>query len=54
MTQGQGLDKEHFEAVFQANIDKLKERYPDGYETKKSVVRLKRAIKIIIFYNDEV
>lgn len=41
MAQGQGLDKEYFEAIFQANIDKLKKKYPDGFETKKSVVRLK-------------
>lgn len=39
MAQGQELDKEHFEDIFQANIDKLKERYPDGFETKKTVVR---------------
>lgn len=29
------------EDIFQANIDKLKMRYPDGFETKKSLVRLK-------------
>ncbi len=29
------------EDIFQANIDKLKRRYPDGFETKKSLVRLK-------------
>lgn len=34
MAQGQELDKEHFEDIFQTNIDKLKERYPDGFETK--------------------
>ena len=44
MAQWQKLDKEHFEAIFQANSDKLKERYPDGFETKKSVVRLKKVI----------
>lgn len=46
MVQGQKLDKEHFEAIFQANSDKLK-KYPDGFE-KKSVVRLKR---VSINYN---
>ena len=29
------------EDIFKANIDKLKKRYPDGFETKKSLVRLK-------------
>lgn len=29
------------EDIFQANINKLKMRYPDGFETKKSLVRLK-------------
>ena len=29
------------EDILQANIDKLKMRYPDGFETKKSLVRLK-------------
>ena len=29
------------EDIFKANIDKLKMRYPDGFETKKSLVRLK-------------
>ncbi len=29
------------EDIFQANIDKLKKRYPDGFETKKSLIRLK-------------
>ena len=29
------------EDILQANIDKLKKRYPDGFETKKSLVRLK-------------
>ena len=28
------------EDVLRANIDKLKKRYPDGFETKRSVVRL--------------
>ena len=28
------------EEVLQANIDKLKKRYPDGFETEKSLVRL--------------
>lgn len=28
------------EEVFQANIDKLKKRYPDGFETQKSLDRL--------------
>lgn len=28
------------EDVFQANIEKLKKRYPDGFDTKKSLVRL--------------
>ena len=29
------------EEIFQANLDKLKKRYPDGFETEKSLVRLK-------------
>ena len=29
------------EEVFQANIDKLKKRYPDGFDIQKSLVRLK-------------
>ena len=29
------------EQVFQANIDKLKKRYPEGFEARKSIVRLK-------------
>ena len=29
------------EDIFQANIDKLKKRYPDGFETKKSLACLK-------------
>lgn len=29
------------EAIFQANIDKLKKRYPDGFTTDRSQVRLK-------------
>ncbi len=28
------------EQVFQANIDKLKKRYPEGFETKRSLARL--------------
>ena len=28
------------ESVFQANLDKLKKRYPDGFDTKKSLTRL--------------
>ena len=32
MAQGQGLDKEYFEDIFQANSDKLKKKYPDGFE----------------------
>lgn len=28
------------EDVLQANIDKLKKRYPDGFETKRSQIRL--------------
>ena len=32
------------EDIFQANIDKLKMRYPDGFETKKSLLRLKEDI----------
>ena len=29
------------EQILQANIDKLKNRYPDGFEVKRSIVRLK-------------
>lgn len=29
------------EEICQANIDKLKKRYPEGFETKRSLVRLK-------------
>ena len=29
------------EEVFQANLDKLKKRYPDGFDAKKSMTRLK-------------
>ena len=29
------------EQILQANIDKLKKRYPDGFDTKRSIVRLK-------------
>ena len=29
------------EEVFHANIDKLKKRYPDGFDIQKSLVRLK-------------
>ena len=29
------------EDIFQANIDKLKKRYPDGFQTEKSLVRLR-------------
>ena len=29
------------EQILQANIDKLKKRYPDGFEVKRSIVRLK-------------
>lgn len=29
------------EEVFQANIDKLKKRYPEGFDAQKSLVRLK-------------
>ena len=28
------------EQIFQANIDKLKKRYPDGFEVERSLVRL--------------
>ena len=28
------------EQILQANIDKLKKRYPDGFEVKRSLVRL--------------
>ncbi|MDE7221344.1 MAG: hypothetical protein K2O45_17305 [Oscillospiraceae bacterium] len=27
--------------IFQSNIDKLKKRYPEGFEVKKSLIRLK-------------
>ena len=29
------------EDIFQSNIDKLKKRYPEGFEVKKSLTRLK-------------
>ena len=29
------------EQIFQANIDKLKKRYPNGFEVKRSLARLK-------------
>lgn len=29
------------EDVLRANIDKLKKRYPDGFETQRSLIRLK-------------
>ena len=29
------------EQILQTNIDKLKKRYPDGFEIKRSIVRLK-------------
>ena len=29
------------EQILQENIDKLKKRYPDGFEVKRSIVRLK-------------
>ena len=29
------------EDILQANLDKLKKRYPDGFESQKSLVRLK-------------
>ncbi len=29
------------EQILQANIDKLKKRYPDGFDSKRSIVRLK-------------
>ena len=29
------------EEILQANIDKLKKRYPDGFESQKSIARLK-------------
>ena len=29
------------EQIFQANIDKLKNRYPDGFDSQRSMVRLK-------------
>lgn len=29
------------EQILQANIDKLKKRYPDGFDTQRSIVRLK-------------
>lgn len=28
------------EEILQANIDKLKERYPDGFDTERSMIRL--------------
>ena len=28
------------EDILQANIDKLKKRYPDGFDTQKSIIRL--------------
>ena len=28
------------EEILQGNIDKLKKRYPDGFDTKKSIIRL--------------
>lgn len=28
------------EDIFQGNIDKLKKRYPEGFETSKSIIRL--------------
>ena len=31
----------YLEEVFQANIDKLKKRYPKGFDAEKSLVRLK-------------
>lgn len=37
----QGHEFISLEDIFKANIDKLKMRYPDGFETKKSLVRLK-------------
>lgn len=32
------------EDIFQANLDKLKKRYPDGFEIQKSLARLKEEI----------
>ncbi len=29
------------EKIFQSNIDKLKRRYPEGFEVKRSLIRLK-------------
>lgn len=29
------------EDIFQANIEKLRKRYPEGFETKRSLIRLK-------------
>lgn len=29
------------EDIFQSNIDKLKKRYPEGFEVKESLIRLK-------------
>ena len=29
------------ENIFQSNIDKLKKRYPEGFEVKRSLIRLK-------------
>lgn len=37
----QGHEFISLEDIFKANIDKLKMRYPGGFETKKSLVRLK-------------
>lgn len=28
------------EEIFQANLDKLKKRYPDGFDSQKSLIRL--------------
>lgn len=32
------------EDIFQANLDKLKKRYPDGFEIQKSLARLKELL----------
>ena len=29
------------EEIFQGNIDKMKKRYPDGFDTQRSLARLK-------------
>ncbi len=29
------------EEIFQANLDKLKKRYPEGFDTQKSIVRFR-------------